>query len=348
MSRKTYNETVEYLDGDKPHGVSWMNVAKFIMGTHDEEWYREVPYQVKKIAVRDCTASFITGAKKTKKSGEKFELHHRGKHDPKQSCFIPKSALNQQGIYYTIAGNLKFAEREYLQNEHGDCRLLKEYGRWYIIVPLPFEKSVTVTENQGIVALDPGVRSFLTYFSDDGHFGQFGNRCVERLIGLELKVDALKSIRSHTRDKHKKCNLSRSINRAKARIADLVDELHWKCAVYLASNYSVIFLPTYETSEMVQKGKRKLRKGVVRAMNALSPYKFSVRLEEKCKEYGCRLIRCNEAYTSKTNSFTGELMNIGSREWFKYDGVTVNRDINGARNILIRAMRDTSALGCNA
>ena len=41
----------------------------------------------------------------------------------------------------------------------------------------------------------------------------------------------------------------------------------------------------------------------------------------------------------------GELIKgLGSREQFTYDGVTVNRDINAARNILIRALRDSSAM----
>ena len=94
---------------------------------------------------------------------------------------------------------------------------------------------------------------------------------------------------------------------------------------------------------MVKKGKRKLRKSVVRSMQSFRFYEFSQRLEMKCKEYGVLLIRSNESYTSRTNSFNGELMNIGSREWFVYDDVTVNRDVNGARNILLRAMRDSSA-----
>ena len=49
-------------------------------------------------------------------------------------------------------------------------------------------------------------------------------------------------------------------------------------------------------------------------------------------------------FTSKTNSFTGELMeNLGSKERFKFNNILIDRDINGARNILIRAMRDASA-----
>lgn len=63
----------------------------------------------------------------------------------------------------------------------------------------------------------------------------------------------------------------------------------------------------------------------------------------KCMEYGVTLIRSNESYTSKTNSFNGDIMDIGGKKSFLYDSIIVDRDINGARNILLRAMRDSSA-----
>ena len=74
-------------------------------------------------------------------------------------------------------------------------------------------------------------------------------------------------------------------------------------------------------------------------------YEFSKRLEMKCKEYGVKLVRINEAYTSKTNSFTGEIIkSLGGKEYFKYDKIFVNRDINGSRNILLRYLRDSSVI----
>ena len=89
-------------------------------------------------------------------------------------------------------------------------------------------------------------------------------------------------------------------------------------------------------------GRRKIRKSVVRAMQSYRFFEFSERLALKCKEYGILLLRSDESYTSMTNSFTGELMNIGSRAHFIHEGVRVDRDLNGARNILLRAVRDSS------
>ncbi|MDB9447700.1 hypothetical protein PN447_15540 [Anabaena sp. CS-542/02] len=56
----------------------------------------------------------------------------------------------------------------------------------------------------------------------------------------------------------------------------------------------------------------------------------------------------NEAYTSKTVSWTGEIIpNLGGANFVKSpsDGLVVmSRDINGARGIFLRALVDTPSL----
>ena len=58
------------------------------------------------------------------------------------------------------------------------------------------------------------------------------------------------------------------------------------------------------------------------------------------------MLLVNEAYTSKTCSWSGEIVpNLGGRRVVAgSDGVRVNRDINGARGIFLRALGDTPAL----
>lgn len=93
---------------------------------------------------------------------------------------------------------------------------------WYLSVPQKF--STIATENQGgIVALDPGVRNFITYFSEDGRFGWFGIHAFDRILKLNLKRDHLLSRLALTKDKKKKCNLKRTLNRTYHRAQDLVD-----------------------------------------------------------------------------------------------------------------------------
>ena len=347
VERKVYNTCVNHFNEKDIEFKGWMKMSKTVLSGLTESYIKSVPYQIKSKAVKDSYTSWMTNCKKTKKTGKPFKLHYKSRKNPVQSCYIPKQAVSESGIYHTISGKLKFSEREWLKNDICDCRLINDHGRWYLSVP---QKITTMpSENQGgIVALDPGVRNFLTYFSEDGRFGWLGMRAFDRILTLNLKCDKLFSRLSLTKDKKKKCKLKRTLNRTYHRIQDLVDELHWQCINYLVHNFSVIVFPPFEVKGMTKKG-RKLRKSVVRSMLSLRFFEFKERLKQKCKECGITYIEQNESYTSKTNSFTGELTtNLGSKEWFEYDGIKVHRDLNGARNILIRAMRDSSATGCNA
>ena len=346
ISRLCFNKAVDkYNNRAKDCKDSWMDVAKQVLSENGEDYVKTVPYQIKKIAVKDCYSSWLNNCRKTKKTGVPFKLSFRSRKNPEQSCYIPKSAVKEDGIYYTIAGKLKYSEREWFGRTIQDCRLIKEYDRWYIVIPIAI-KTEAFTENQGdVVAIDPGIRSFLTYFSSDGQFGQFGQRSFERILNLQLRIDNLISKTSLSNNKKEKVRLSRAIGKARHRLEDLVDEMHWKCVNYFVKSFKVVIFPPFNVSSMVKKGNRKLRKSVVRSMQSFRFFDFKQRLKQKCIEHGIVFIEQNEAYTSRTNSFNGKILNnLGSKEWFNYDGVTVNRDINAARNILIRALRDSSAM----
>ncbi|WP_369692230.1 zinc ribbon domain-containing protein [Desulfonema ishimotonii] len=95
---------------------------------------------------------------------------------------------------------------------------------------------------------------------------------------------------------------------------------------------------------MAQKAGRKIRKKSVRMMLTFSHYRFRQILRWKASQSGAVVADCCEAYTSKTHPQTGEIRNIGSAKWIKLkDGSGADRDITGARNILLRALVDSPA-----
>lgn len=343
VARKFYNETLTIYENGSDK--VWHRVYQDIAEQNKEHDYiKSVPYQIKKIAVNDYRKALSINKKIAKRLGKPFEMKFKSKKNPKQSCYIPKSAISSSGIYHTIAGKLKMKERAWFENEDiKACRLVLEYDKWFIVIPKGIK--ITPIENQeGVVAIDPGVRTFATYFSTEGHFGKLGQGAFDRILKLNLKIDKLISKLSKETDKHKKSNLKRSIFNVRFKIRNLTDELHWKTIKFFTSRFKVIIFPPFNVSEMVEKSKRKLPKKVVRSMNCFRFYEFKERLKLKCKENGITFVESSEAFTSKTNSFTGELIdNLGSKENFMFNNISVDRDINGARNILIRAMRDASA-----
>ena len=81
-------------------------------------------------------------------------------------------------------------------------------------------------------------------------------------------------------------------------------------------------------------------------MLTLSHYRFKQHLKAKAKEVGAIVIDVNEAYTSKTVSWTGHLVkNLGGAKVIKDTaGNKMDRDLNGARGIFLRALGDSPAL----
>ena len=131
------------------------------------------------------------------------------------------------------------------------------------------------------------------------------------------------------------------------RIKDLIDEVHHKTAKFLVDNFEIIFLPSFDVSQMVKKAKRKINSKTVRSMLTWSHYRFKCFLKNKCEEFNKVLLIVNEAYTSKTLSWNGKInYSLGGSKVVKDDVYVVPRDINGARNIWVKSVsRILEALG---
>ena len=345
VQRLVYNQAIQHYN-DKVFDVRhWMKLYDFVAAELDMNYVKEVPRHIKNIAVKDAYTAWRANCKKSKKSGTPFSLKFKSRKDKVQSCGIPKKAVSTLGIYHTKSGRMKFSETDWFANsEISDSRLIYDHGRWFVSIPRKITTQSTSETQGGAVAVDPGIRNFGTYFSTDGRFGWVGQRAFERILKLNLRIDKMRSIIATTEDKLYKFRLKRAIDRMYHKIQDLVDELHWKFINFLTKEFSVVIFPPFNVSDMVKKSGRKIRKVVVRSMMALRFYEFKERLKSKCKERHVLFIEQNEAWTSKTNSFNGEVMtNLGGKEFFTYQGLKINRDVNGSRNILLRAMRDSSA-----
>lgn len=336
VSRYVYNETIKYLQQPDTK-ANWMAVAPIILGALPE-WAEPVPYQIKKIAVKDACLTVKAAKKGFGKDGKIRQCRFKSRKDKQQTLFIPKSAIKTCGVYHTILGQCPL--KEALTQGFSDGRLTLAYGEYYLIVSL--EVQPRQTENQGrVVALDPGVRTFITFFSESS-YGWLGNDSNLQIQKICFKLDKLVSRMRKAKSAQKR-RLKKAAARLRAKIKHLVKELHHKTARFLVENFDVILLPSFESSQMVSKSRRKIRSLSVRQMLSLSHYQFKKHLEWKAWELGkIALTDINEAYTSRTISWTGEIKKIGgSRVISDSSGNRMDRDLNGARGIFLRASVDT-------
>ena len=161
VSRFVYNATIKILQ-DSAIKANWKAIKTGILNGLPD-WCKPVPYQIKSIAIKDACKSISNANKKYKNGFGTSRCRFRSRKDAVQSCYIPKSAVSALGVYHTILGEAKL--KEALPTDFGDCRLVKAYGDYYLAVPesVPQLKS----DNQGrVVALDPGIRTFNTFFSE--------------------------------------------------------------------------------------------------------------------------------------------------------------------------------------
>lgn len=269
------------------------------------------------------------------------DVQFRSKKSIKQSCYIPKTAINQKGFFTRRLGVMKYAET--LPAIEHDCRLVYEYGKWFVSVP--FKRTIDIPKiKEPIVSLDPGIRSFQTYYSLTGT-GNIGQNVWEKILGYCYQLDKLISRLSKVHGSRRQ-SLKRAAVRLRYRIKCLKDELHNKVAVWLCKKYKTIVIPEFSAMEMSAKHKRKLTRKTVRAMLNLGHSQFRNKLVQLAEIYDSQVVFVNEAYTSKTCTACGHIHEkLGSSKVFKCPacGTILSRDINGARNIMLRAMLEQTA-----
>jgi transposase len=199
------------------------------------------------------------------------------------------------------------------------------------------------------VAIDPGVRSFITTFDEHGDSIQ-----VDPLETILLKKETIRKIQrniENLRNRYKTSkdprlrfellNLVRRKSYMEQKTKNRVKDMHYKLASFLCRSYNVIFLPEFGTQKMVGNDSV-LRKRTKDRMLTLSHYKFRQILTLKAKEFGTTLSILGEEYTTKTCSLCGNINDsVGSSKVYRCTSdckYVADRDLNGARNILIKGV----------
>ncbi len=269
-----------------------------------------------------------------RKAGERCRLSFRSIRDMRQRIAVQKLS----GAF--VARNFDLAEPMPDEAWKKLTTIVLERGIWFICAQLHI---VTVGQDEiqvrSVVALDPGVRTFVTAYSVN-HAASYGDRFhSDKVFPLLLKLDRLIGQRTKAKHEEWKRHFQKRIDKLFIRVRNLVDDLHRRVAYDLVQSFDVIILPSFETKGMSAKEDRKIRTRTVRSMLGLAHYRFRRKLEWTCRKYGKRLVICNEAYTSRTRSWDGFVNeNLGGARTVSDGRIVVDRDMNGARGIMLRAL----------
>jgi putative transposase len=359
-SRFFYNKSVGIL---KEKGVKGLltrpKLRPLVMASdesvpdgHEMAWQKQVPYDTRHEAIADAIQSFKNSLEALKAGRIRaFDVKFRSKKSTTQSFRVDQRVLNieKQTIFVQRLkkkSKLRFRKRDvskYLEDGtlDGNFMIIRtKPGFWYICLPRTREAPIFENPVYKSAFLDPGVRTFQTFYSPDGVCGKIGgdelNSKLQILSNKHDKIWSVSSGKDVASKTKKKLRARCAIIRHK--IKNCVDDLHWQTCSFLCNTFQNIFLPRFEVSKMV-KGSP-LGSSVTRKMLQLSHGKFRERLLSYAKTKHRNVYIVGEEYTTKTCGGCGCLQEMEGNKMYNCQscGKRIDRDYNGARNVCLKVV----------
>lgn len=330
--RYCFNQAIAY---QKENGkIGRGKLRNIIMQSKLPEWIKETPCHIRQNAVFDAHQAYVASK----------DCKYRSCKSPRQTIKFNNCNYSKSKWYPQITKGLDFQSSESIpKNSSYATQIIKnKSGEWFAIF---LEETHPVqSESEGVIFLDPGVRAFLTGF-DGQSFIEIGKGDIGRINRLCSHLDDLMSRISLSKISKQRQKMRKSAARLRNKIRNLVDEAHKQIANYLTNNYKLVVLPTFETSQMTKKAKRKIRSKTARNMLSWAHYRFKQVLKNKAELSGCQVIDVTEEFTSKTCTKCGHVhQKLGGSKIFKCPvcSHTILRDFNGALGITLKALSDTT------
>jgi len=341
--------------------------ARDLLKDNYPKWIKElkVPSHLIDMAIKEAIENYQKCLKKFCKYRIQFNLSLKTKKDKYQTMNLESTMINEKtnSLFYMSTDNLKCENKFVFRNLKTSCQFNKyknicdssitynlRTNEYYI--NLNFEDTKmpdkVILKNKKICSLDPGIKSFLTIYSQNS-FDKIGVGIRDKIEKICRDVDIISSKQNtkvidennkKTKYKYnheKRRNLKKALHRKIKYLENLKDELHNKSIKFLCDNFGKIIIPPFETQKMVSNNKTDSRTS--RSLMNLSYYKFLLKLKSRCIEYDIELVIRPEYYTSKTCTKCGNIKHdLKNKDVYccKSCGLKIDRDTNGARNILLR------------
>jgi putative transposase len=323
LYRYTYNQTVKYLRCNANN--SFYTLRPIIKNNFPNEIKSriqscKVPAHTLDNAIHDVLKA-IKSSIALHKGRKKFRIRYK-KENADQTITIERQSFSKKNNSFSTKLGIIETSSD-IKNINHDCKLSLRSGKFILFRPVDTNKK-TVQTKISCCSLDPGLRTFQTIYSNNGEFFTVGNNFISKIKPLLAKLEY------DSKPKYKK--------RLRDRIKHLVDDLHWKTANNLCKFSNRILIGKMSTVGILQGNLNSENK---RLIQSAAHFTFRQRLKAKCEEYGTELIEVNESYTSKTCGSCGRInQKLKASKIFNCDcGFNIDRDYNGARNIMIKFLQ---------
>ncbi len=249
-SRYIYNKCVDFYrhnrlkddtDPTKLKKFDFFSLKPFIVKTNSvldkDDWIRSIPFETRRLAVAEFSAA-LKAAKSNQANGniKFYNFKYRTKKDHSQTFNVANNALTKKLRLFTrtLKEPLKTSSKDalklkcYIQQGVRDFKVQCILGRYYLLLPKTVkpirDKSFKIDR---IVALDPGVRTFQTFYSSDGLAGKINP--TRKLQYYNNKLAKMKKYRVS----------EKKMRATRLKIYNSVTDLHWQCASFLTNNFEL-------------------------------------------------------------------------------------------------------------
>lgn len=235
--------------------------------------------------------------------------------------------------------------------------IIKESNGYFICIMFEQEllPSIPKSENQ-VIGIDWGVAHFLTLSNGN----QIANPRLYQVYQKQLRIEQ----RSLARKKKRSKNFykqAKKLGKLHAKIARVRNDFQHKLSHDLVQRFDLIGIENLKIKNMSKSAKGNAeehgknvnaKSGLNRAIIDTAPSMFFEKLQYKCQWQGKELIKVDAKHTSQTCYSCGHKSKENRKTQAKFEcvkcGHIENADINGAKNILARAIASSCKRGALA
>jgi len=346
-----YNEAIKYLNNRARNGGKYenievvrknlYNIKKQIMERH--KYYIgnkmvKIASHTLDCAINDANNRLRSCLTNLKKGNIRYFRLRPIKMEKKNRIFkIEKCAFVKNGFYKRVFGNIKCENNkedfDYTKEIDTTCVIKKIGNDYYLYARKLYELNQGVQTNK-IISIDPGVRTYMTCYSNDSVI-EIGNDINEKFKKRLLLIDRLKSKldQNQIKPRNRIC-----VRKRYEKLNNISRDIRWKVARMLVDEYSAILIGNLSTKDIGENNN--VGKMTKRIANLFSFYKTKEVLRYLCVKHRVQFKEVRENYTTKCCGKCGNKNNnLGGAKEYNCEkcNLKIGRDHNSARLMLIKS-----------